>query len=208
MKAWPGRGQGTRWTDKILLCHPAAVARKRNRSFLDAVEISATIVLLLFAVFYLNQFVGGRLNSFGVIPRTLRGLLGIFFSPLLHYNQAHLTTNAVSLFLLLAILFSHREYRGESVFIWIWLASGLGTWLIGRPSVHIGASGVIYGVVTYLIASAWWLRSWRSALFALLILFLYGGIFYGMLPHAGFVSWEAHLSGAVAGVLVARSQHE
>ena len=166
------------------------------------------VVLTLFAVFYANRWVGDRLNVFGVTPRTFGGLIGIVFSPLLHYNEAHLTTNGVSLFLLLVILFSHREYRADGAFISIWLLSGAGTWLIGRRAVHIGASGVIYGLVTYLIASAWWLRSWRSAALALLIIFLYGGIFYGLLPQAGFISWEAHLSGAFAGVLVAQSQHK
>ena len=172
-------------------------------------EISATIVLVMFVMYYVNQFMGGRLNLLGVLPRTLWGLLGILFSPLLHYNQAHLTTNGISLFILLVILFSHREYRPEPAFITIWLGSGLGTWLLGRPnSVHIGASGLIYGIVTYLIASAWWLKSWRSAALASLILFLYGGIFYGMLPQPGIISWEAHLSGAFAGILVAQSQHK
>jgi membrane associated rhomboid family serine protease len=152
---------------------------------------------------------GGRLNFLGIVPRTFWGLLGIFFSPLLHYNQAHLATNGISLFILLAILFSHREYRAEPAFIGIWLISGIGTWVLGRPhSIHIGASGVIYGIVTYLIASAWWLRSWRSATLAILIFFLYGGIFYGMLPQPGFISWEAHLSGAFAGILIAQNQHK
>jgi membrane associated rhomboid family serine protease len=186
-------------------CIVARVARKAKRGFLDAVEISAIVVLVLFAMFYVNVFFGGRLNNFGILPRTPWGLLGIIFSPLLHYNQAHLTANGISLFMLLVILFSHREYRADAAFTWIWLLSGLGTWLIGRGNrVHIGASGVIYGVVTYLIAAAWWLRSWRSAMLALLILFLYGGIFYGMLPQPGFISWEAHLSGALAGLIVAR----
>jgi membrane associated rhomboid family serine protease len=185
------------------------VAKKRARSFADAVEISAIIVLALFFVFYVNLFVGGRLNGLGILPRTAWGLAGIVFSPLLHYNQAHLTTNGISLFILLVILFSHREYRADSALIAIWLLSGFGTWILGRPnSIHIGASGVIYGVVTYLVASAWWLRSWRSAGLAVLILFLYGGIFYGLLPQQGFISWEAHLSGAVAGILVAQSQHK
>jgi membrane associated rhomboid family serine protease len=181
------------------------VARKAKRGFLDAVEISAIVVLVLFAMFYVNVFFGGGLNKFGIVPRTGWGLLGIIFSPLLHYNQAHLTANGISLFMLLVILFSHREYRADVAFTWIWLLSGVGTWLIGRGHrTHIGASGVIYGVVTYLIAAAWWLRSWRSAMLAILILFLYGGIFYGMLPQPGFISWEAHLSGAIAGLVVAR----
>ena len=176
-------------------------------------EISATIVLVIFAVFYLNVFFGGTLNRFGIVPRTAGGLVGILFSPLLHANYAHLTANAVSLFFLLVVVFSHREYKGEVALIAFWLVSGFGTWLIGRPwgsgfhTVHIGASSVIYGLVVYIVASAWWLRSWQSGVWGVLILFVYGGIVYGMLPQRGIISWEGHLSGAIAGFLVARHQH-
>lgn len=180
---------------------------------MDALEISATIVLIIYAVFYVNVFLGGMLNRFGIIPRTSWGLFGILFSPLLHANYQHLTANAISLFFLLVVVFSHREYKAEYALIAIWLVSGFGTWLIGRPwdphlhVVHLGASSVIYGLVVYIVASAWWLRSWQTAFWAILILFLYGGIVYGMLPQAGIISWEGHLSGAVAGFLVAREQH-
>ncbi len=178
--------------------------------------MSTIIVLILFGMYYANVVLGGRMNAFGILPRTLWGLLGIIFSPMLHYNYAHLATNCLSLFILLIILFLHKEYRPNRAFISIWILSGVGTWLIGRawegnrPIVHIGASSVIYGLVTYLIAAAWWLRSWTSAIWAIVILFLYGGIFYGALPHPqhGFISWEGHLSGAIAGVLVARRQHK
>jgi membrane associated rhomboid family serine protease len=182
--------------------------RKGKRGFLDAVEISASIVLVLFVVFYLNRFAGGGLNRFGVIPRTIWGLTGILFSPLLHANEAHLMANSVPLFLLLCILFSHREYEADRAFPAIWLLTGLGTWLIGRPFIHIGASGIIYGLVTYIVTSAWWLRTWKAGIWAVLILFLYGGIFYGVLPRAGFISWEAHLSGAIAGMAVAKLLHQ
>ena len=190
------------------------MAPAQKRTVLDAVQVSASIVLILFAMYYVNQFMYGRMNAFGILPRTLWGLLGIFFSPLLHYNEPHLTTNCVSLFILLIILFLHREYRPNVAFVSIWLLSGLGTWMIGRawqggqPVVHIGASGLIYGLVTYLVAAAWWLRSWSSAFWAVAILFLYGGIFYGVLPRQGIISWEGHLSGALAGVFVARHQHK
>src|SRR5262245_29756498 len=110
------------------------VAKKTKRTLLDAVELSAVIVLLLFGVFYLNIFFGGRLNNFGILPRTFWGVIGIFVSPLLHANQAHLAANGVSLFMLLTILFSHREYRGEVALALIWFFSGVGTWLIGRPA--------------------------------------------------------------------------
>ena len=191
-----------------------AAAKSKKRGLLNAVEISATIVLILFGVYYVNRFLGGVMNSFGIWPRTIWGSIGILFSPLLHYNEAHLTTNAISLFLLLIILFLHREYRPDLAFLSIWIFSGVGTWLIGRagtevkPIVHIGASGVIYGLVTYLIAAAWWLRSWTSFFWSIAILFLYGGIFYGMLPQPGVISWEGHLAGAIAGVLVAWRQHK
>jgi membrane associated rhomboid family serine protease len=185
------------------------MARKRsNDSMVDAIQISCTIVFIIFGVFYLNLFMGGRLNLFGVRPRSLIGLTGILFSPLLHYNAQHLMANGTSLFVLLIILFSHRAYQPDATLTGIWLLSGLGTWIIGRPNhIHIGASGVIYGLVVYLIAAGWWLRDWRSLSIAALLLFFYGGIFYGMLPQPGFISWEGHLSGALAGFFIARHQH-
>jgi membrane associated rhomboid family serine protease len=190
------------------------VGKKSNSELLDALESSAIIVLVMFAVFYANVFLGGRLNVFGIIPRTAWGLLGIFFAPLLHANYAHLTANAISLFFLLVVVFAHREYRGDIALMAIWLVSGFGTWLIGRPwdphlhTVHIGASSIVYGLVLYIVATAWWSRSWTTAFWAILILFMYGGIVYGMLPQKGIISWEGHLSGAIAGWLVAARQHK
>jgi membrane associated rhomboid family serine protease len=102
----------------------------------------------------------------------------------------------------------HRDYQADRVFPAIWLLTGFGTWLIGRQFIHIGASGIIYGLVTYIVLSAWWLRTWKAGIWAALILLLYGGIFYGVLPRNGFISWEAHLSGALAGVIVAKLQHQ
>ena len=181
---------------------------KRNKgSTLDAVETSAIIILVMFAMFYVNAFMAGRLNAFGIFPRSIPGLAGIIFSPLLHYNLAHLTTNTISLFLLLVFLYSHREYKADHALLSIWVLSGIGTWIIGRPAIHIGASSLVYGLVMYLLFSAWWLRSWRSMIISLIVLFFYGGIFYGILPQPGIVSWEGHLSGAIAGFLTARHQH-
>ena len=97
-------------------------------------------------------------------------------------------------------------FRGRA-----WAFSGwgvAGTWLIGRGgSVHIGASSLIYGVAVYLIAAGWWMRSWRSIFVAVAVLFLYGGLFYGLLPQRGIVSWEGHLAGALTGWLVAWRMH-
>ncbi len=153
-------------------------------------------------------FLVPQLKGFGIWPRTMWGLVGIVFSPLLHAHAAHLMANAAPLFVLLILLFWDKHYYPERTLGLIWLASGVGTWLIGRTdSVHIGASSIIYGLVTYLIVSGLLMRSWRSVLVSLLVLFLYGGAIYGILPQRGPISWEGHLSGALAGFWAATRNH-
>ena len=113
------------------------------------------------------------------------------------------------LFLLLVLLFWDRHYYPVLTLSSIWFFSGLGTWLIGRGNtVHIGASSIIFGLVTYLIVAGFLMQSWRSAFVALLVFIGFGGIFYGVLPQAGPISWEGHLSGALAGIWAAKRNHE
>ena len=170
-------------------------------------ENSALCVGVLVVFFFADNLFALRLKSLGIVPRTWHGLGGVLFSPLLHVNLAHLVANASSLFVLLILLFWDRKYQGWLAIAFIWALSGMGTWLIGRPSLHIGASSLVYGLVTYLIAAGFWWQTWRSAFTALLVLVIYGGIFYGILPQAGFISWEGHLSGAIAGWWAARHLH-
>jgi membrane associated rhomboid family serine protease len=184
------------------------MSKRRRGELSQAVEISASLIGLMFLVWALQVLLPLDLRVLGILPRTLRGLLGILFSPLLHLSLAHLLANALPLFVLLLLLFAHREYDPEWALSWIWLGSGLGTWLIGRGNaVHIGASSLIYGLVVYLVSAAWWMRTWRPAWIAMLVLLLYGGIFFGVLPHRGMVSWEGHLAGAIAGWFAARWIH-
>lgn len=174
----------------------------------DAIEVSSLFVGLMFAVSVLQLFLPFDLRVFGIVPRTLWGLAGVLFSPFLHLSFAHLFANALPLLILLVLLFSHREYAPVETLLAVWLGSGFGTWLIGRGgSVHIGASSIIYGLVVYLIAAGWWLRSWRSLIIALVVLIFYGGIFFGILPQRGIVSWEGHLAGAITGLIVAWRHH-
>jgi membrane associated rhomboid family serine protease len=182
-------------------------------SLAEAAQTSATFVGSLFVVEGADALVAHRLDRFGIVPRTLEGLIGIVFGPLLHANWAHLVANALPLFVLLLLLLLDRHYRPWLTLALIWVASGLGTWLIGRNAeqgrltVHIGASSVIYGLVAYLIVAGFLMKSWRPALISILVLFLYGGIFFGVLPQAGPISWEGHLSGALAGVWAAKRNH-
>lgn len=161
----------------------------------------------MFVVGLLTQLAPG-LRQFGILPRTAPGLVGIAFSPLLHANGTHLMANALPLLVLLFLLFWDRHYYPARTLALIWVASGAGTWLIGRGgSVHLGASSVIYGLVTYLVAAGFLLRSWRSVLIAVGVLLIYGGIIYGVLPQRGPISWEGHLCGALAGIWAAHLNH-
>jgi len=191
------------------------MANTAGMRFRMAAQWSAGLVALLFLlegadllISTISHAPGSRLDRYGIVPRTAPGLIGIAFSPLLHANFAHLCANAVPLFILLTLLLADAHYHRLLSLSLIWLIGGLGTWLIGRGNaVHIGASSLIYGLVAYLIVAGFLMKSWRSALVALVVLILYGGIVHGLLPQAGFISWEGHLCGAVAGVWTARRHH-
>lgn len=162
----------------------------------------------LFIIHALRRVLEISAVPFGVVPRTSQGLVGVVFSPLLHANWNHLFANALPLFVLLIILLADRKYHPWKSLLIIWTVSGLGTWLIGRgASVHIGASGIIFGLAAYLIVAGLLMKSWRAVLIAIIVLFLFGGMFYGILPRHGPISWEAHLCGALAGAATAKWNH-
>jgi membrane associated rhomboid family serine protease len=189
------------------------VATSLFKPFPDALRVGLGALAVLFGIEAADVMLPLRLADHGIVPRTVYGLQGILFSPLLHANFAHLAANAIPLAVLLTLLFWDRRYRPGYSLALVWLGSGFGTWLIGRshdgpyPIVHIGASGVIFGLVAYLVAAGIWMNSWRAAIIAVVVLISFGGIFYGVLPQGGAISWEGHLSGAVAGVWAARSAH-
>jgi membrane associated rhomboid family serine protease len=178
-----------------------------------ALQGASGFILLMALVKGVEILSSVSLAGFGIRPRETIGLIGILFAPLLHASPAHLLANAGPLFFLLVILLMDPRYRPGATLAWIWSIGGLGTWILGRngaagqPTVHIGASSLIYGLVAYLITSGFRMRSWRALILSLVIGLLYGGIFHGVLPADGPVSWEGHLAGAVAGVWAADRQH-
>ena len=176
----------------------------KSHNLVTAVKVSLTVLAIMFVVTGAQMLFGPFLNRFGILPRTTIGLLGIMFSPLLHANLQHLLANALPLLVLLTLLWSNREYHPGRTLALIWVASGLGTWLIGRgQAIHLGASSLVFGLVAFLILAGFRAKSWSSVLVAILVIALYGGVFYGVLPQAGPSSWEGHLCGALAGVWAA-----
>lgn len=183
----------------------------RNREVQGLVgEVKAQVAILVFAVGLMwaieivDFFLGGALNSFGIIPRSVMGLRGILFAPFLHGNFAHLIANTVP-FVTLGWFVMLRRTRD---FFWVtaiaMLIGGLGTWLIAPANtVHIGASGVIFGYLGFLISRGYFERSFVSILFSVIVGLAYGGLIWGVLPGQLGISWQGHLFGFVGGIVAA-----
>lgn len=159
---------------------------------------------VLYATELVDALTGQRLNDDGIIPRDAEGLLGVIWSPLLHANWDHLLANTLPFLIFGFLAMAVGIGRWVMVTAIIWVVGGLGVWLIGPSGVStIGASGVIFGWLTFLLARGFFNRSGKQILLALVLLFLWGGILLGILPGNPGVSWQAHLFGALAGVLAA-----
>jgi membrane associated rhomboid family serine protease len=169
-------------------------------------ELHGILVFLgaIWAVFLLDLLVPLDFNHLGLVPRTLRGLLGILTMPFLHANLNHLISNTIPLFVLRSLLAGSKARSWKTV-AEIILLSGVLLWIFGRPAVHVGASGLIFGLAAFLVVSGFLEKRLLSLAIAILIVFLYGGsLLSGILPRVGStVSWDGHLMGAVAGGIVA-----
>lgn len=155
----------------------------------------------------LIDFVTGRfiqLDGWGIRPRDIDYLLGIFFAPFLHIDFAHLATNTIPFLVLGGLIFLWDRRNFWLVSLVILLVSGLGTWLFGGPnSVHIGASGIVFGYLGFLLALGAFERSTAALSRALAVGFIYGGVLWGILPLQTGVSWQGHLFGFLGGIFAA-----
>ena len=168
------------------------------------IHVLVGCVALLWIIECVNALLAHRLNRWGILPRTLSGLVGIALSPFLHGSFAHLSLNTVPLVILGGFVVLQGTRLFLAVSFWIILLSGAALWLLGRSAYHVGASSVLFGYFGYLLARGWYERSVTALLVALLTLGLYSGIVWGVLPTRAYISWEGHLFGLLAGVLVAR----
>ena len=163
------------------------------------------LLALMWAVFLVTALSGGALLSLGVIPRTAIGLRGILFAPFLHGSLAHIVANSIPFFLLGWLVMLRDSGHFLPVTIFATLGSGLAAWLLGASgSVHVGASGVIFGYLGFLITAGWYERSVASILLSVVVIVLWGGMVFGVLPGQTGISWQAHLGGFIGGVLAAR----
>ena len=167
-------------------------------------NLLACVVVLLWAIELANMLMNDALNNLGIRPRNILGLQGIIFAPFLHGSWRHLISNTFPLVILSWLIMARDRSEWMAVTVLTAIASGLGTWLFGgAQTIHIGASGVVFGYFGFLVARAYFERSLGSIAISLLVLALFSGMIWGILPVRVGISWEGHLFGLLGGIAAA-----
>jgi membrane associated rhomboid family serine protease len=154
-------------------------------------------------VFLLSLALELDLRRLGILPRDLYGIFGIITAPFVHASFSHLISNTIPLIVLGWSIFFFYAKVSSRVFLVVYLITGFLVWLLAREVYHIGASGLVYALVSFLFFSGIFRKDNKSIAIALLVTFLYGGVVWGVMPGQKGISWESHLFGAVAGLISA-----
>lgn len=175
-----------------------------RKKLLLSMIIPGTFVFLMWLVKIIEVLFDIDLSQYGIYPLTAKGLEGIVFSPFIHANFNHLFSNTIPLFFLSVALFYFYSEVALKVFIWTFFITGFLVWVAGREAYHIGASGLVYGLASFLFFSGIIRRYFRLIALSLLIVFLYGSMVWGLFPGIyKDVSWESHMLGFFSGVVLA-----
>lgn len=178
-------------------------SRRSRENFVLAVKISAGFLAVVWAVFIFDRLLGLELVRFGLRPRDGVGLLGLITTPLLHGDIGHLASNSLPLFVGgVAILFLYPNAALRALPM-MYVGSAALAWVFARPNIHIGASGLVYGILAFVFVSGILRRDLRSVGVSLLIWFLYGSMLWGIFPVKQGMSWELHACGLFMGVVLA-----
>jgi membrane associated rhomboid family serine protease len=178
-------------------------AERARANFHLAVRIAFGFVALLWLIQLANWGLDVGPEQFGIRPRKLDGLVGILFAPLLHGSFEHLIANSVPLVVLGTVMLLLYPHAAPKVLPAVYLGPGLAVWLFARGGTHIGASGLVYGLMSYILVAGLIRRDRRAIAASLLVCFMYGALVWGVLPIQQRVSWETHLAAAVIGVVMA-----
>ena len=171
-----------------------------QRHFYDSLRFPLAAVAFLWLVHAYLTVAGADPGLYGIMPRRLWGIRGIVTAPMVHGTWEHLLSNTLPLFILSAIsLYFYRKVAMRAFWM-IYFLTGISVWLLARPVLHIGASGVVYGLVAFIFWNGIFRRSLRSIILALIVMVFYSSMFLGILPDQEGISWESHLLGSLAGI--------
>jgi len=169
----------------------------------DVIIYPLLFLLIIVGVFWVESRFNINFNYLGIYPREINGLKGILFGPFIHGDLKHLFSNSTPLFVLtMALFYFYRRIRWK-VMLFGLLLTGLLTWLIGRPSLHIGASGIVYMLTSFLLFKGIFSKQYQLTALSFAVIFLYGGFIWYVFPTDPKISWEGHLSGFLVGLLFA-----
>jgi membrane associated rhomboid family serine protease len=176
---------------------------RKSVSFGQQLRLAFQLFLIMAVVEVINMVSGRFLNQFGLIPRETMGLIGIVTSPFIHGNLTHFLGNMPPLLLFTVLVLEHGRTRFWLASIGIVILGGAGVWLFGRASIHIGASGLVFGYFGYLFVAGFISKEFKLLSISIFVAVLYGGMLWGVLPTQPMVSFESHLFGLIAGIMMA-----
>ena len=165
--------------------------------------VPIAFIVAIWFIYWLEIHFSFNFNKYGVYPRTLKGFRGVFFTHFIHSNTNHLFNNSIPLFVLLCSLFYFYKDLAYKVLFYGGFFAGLITWVIARDSYHIGASGIVYLLFSFVFFSGIIRKHFRLVALSLIIIFLYGSMIWYVLPIKDGMSWEGHLSGFLVGFIFA-----
>ncbi|GIV32543.1 MAG: rhomboid family intramembrane serine protease [Chitinophagales bacterium] len=174
-----------------------------KRQLLRSMRLPLQFVALLWLIKGMELITHSDFSVLGNYPRKVNGIIGIFASPLIHGDMAHLMSNSVPIIILGALVLFFYPSVARRVVVGIYLLTGMAVWILARPVYHIGASGIVYGLAFFLFFSGVFRNDIRSLAVSFFIIFMYGGIIWGLAPYLSGVSWESHLFGALSGSFLA-----
>jgi membrane associated rhomboid family serine protease len=169
----------------------------------QAAIVVGGFAILLYLVELIDVILPADLDQNGIVPRTLGGLDGILWAPLLHAGWSHLISNTLPLLVLAFLAMANGLAQWVSITATIWVVSGVGVWLVGSSGVTVGASGLCFGWLAFLLVRGIFNRSVLQLAVAALLLLYWGTMLLGVLPGDPRISWQGHLFGALGGVLAA-----
>ena len=176
---------------------------EKNNGFFQQLLFPIGIVALMWLVKIFEVAKGSKLTRLGIFPRDWDGVVGIITAPFIHSDWQHLISNSLPMLMLMSIVMVFYKKVAIPSIVIITILTGFTVWLFARESYHVGASGVVYGLVSFLAWTGVFRRNLKSIILALVILMMYGGYFHGIVPTKEGVSWESHLFGGMVGIFTA-----
>lgn len=175
----------------------------KKKSFIRAAKWPLYLLLVMWTLEILEHITGLQFANYGILPRYLSGLKGIITSPFIHGSYGHLANNSIPFLVGATLIVYFYQRVAFSIIAVIWILTGALVWIFAKPALHIGASGVVYGMISFIFWAGVFNRDRQSIVLSLVILFMYSGMFYGVLPNQPGVSWESHLLGGLVGIVTA-----